>query len=947
VLTDYHAKYLAHELTLRRPSDSADRLATAVASAQVDLNPHQVDAALFAFRSPLSKGVLLADEVGLGKTIEAGLVMSQRWAEHKRRLLVITPSNLRKQWHQELTEKFFLPCVILESKSYNTAMKQGNLKPFEHDDTVVICSYQFARGKAADIRTVPWDLVVIDEAHRLRNVYKPSNVIANTLKLALAGTNKLLLTATPLQNSLLELYGLVSFLDEHTFGDVASFREQFTSTSTGAFDVLKARLRPVCQRTLRRQVLAYVPFTARHPLVQEFTPDQSEDQLYDLVSEYLRRPSLQALPAGQRSLITLVLRKLLASSSFAIAGALNAMSARLKARLAKQDANVVLAEELDQDYEALGETAEEWDEDETPVLSADDRAAIGREIADLDGFAKLATSIQHNAKGKSLLSALDVAFRRAHELGAARKAIIFTESRRTQAYLLRVLGDSPFADGIVLFNGSNTDERSKRIYAEWLARHQGTDRVTGSRTADMRSAIVDYFREQGRIMIATEAGAEGINLQFCSLVVNYDLPWNPQRIEQRIGRCHRYGQKHDVVVVNFVNRKNDADRRVFELLSEKFKLFEGVFGASDEVLGAIESGVDFEKRIAGIYQRCRHPEEIAAAFDELQLELSLEINESMSRTRQQLLEHFDDEVREKLRLRDRDAKESLGRTERQLMAVTRHVLGSRAEFMSDSSFRLNVSPRPDVMPPGVYELPRRAGEAHLYRLGHPLADHVLAEARTRELRVADIELSYEEHEGRISALEPLVGQSGWLSVHQLSVESLDQAEDHLIHVAMVSDGRVLDEEVSARLLTVPGRVTATTAATEAPDSLTTETLARQVTLQARIAERNTRLLEAESEKLEGWADDLKLALEREIKDMDRQIKEARRAALAAQTLEAKLAAQKEVKRLESQRNQKRRSLFEAQDAVDAKRQALIEQIEGKLPQRTTLTPLFVVRWRLC
>ena len=139
----------------------------------------------------------------------------------------------------------------------------------------------------------------------------------------------------------------------------------------------------------------------------------------------------------------------------------------------------------------------------------------------------------------------------------------------------------------------------------------------------MRSALVDYFRDEGRIMIATEAGAEGINLQFCSLVVNYDLPWNPQRIEQRIGRCHRYGQKHDVVVVNFLNRKNEADQRVFELLSEKFQLFEGVFGASDEVLGAIESGVDFEKRIADIYQHCRQTEEIKAAFDQLQLELSL------------------------------------------------------------------------------------------------------------------------------------------------------------------------------------------------------------------------------------------------------------------------------------------------------------------------------------
>lgn len=166
MLTDYHAKYFAHELTKRCPSDSPEKLAGALVDAQVDLNPHQVEAALFAFRSPLSRGALLADEVGLGKTIEAGLVISQRWAERKRRILVITPSNLRKQWHQELSEKFFLPCRILESRFYNEAVEQGNFRPFEGSDTIVICSYQFARSKAADVANTPWHLVVIDEAHR-------------------------------------------------------------------------------------------------------------------------------------------------------------------------------------------------------------------------------------------------------------------------------------------------------------------------------------------------------------------------------------------------------------------------------------------------------------------------------------------------------------------------------------------------------------------------------------------------------------------------------------------------------------------------------------------------------------------------------------------------------------------------------------------------------------
>src|SRR5208337_197272 len=359
----------------------------------------------------------------------------------------------------------------------------------------------------------------IDEAHRLRNVYKPSNVIANTIKMALAGKNKLLLTATPLQNSLLELFGLVSFVDDHTFGDLKSFRDQFANINQGqVFQTLKARLRPVCHRTLRRQVLPYIKYTRRLPLLQEFTPKENEDRLYNLVSGYLQRENLQALPTSQRSLMTLVLRKLLASSTFAIAGALTSLSNRLKTKLRKAEPAESLADELTQDYEALDETAEEWNSDEPEkVLSEDDRTAIEQEIADLDAFASLATSIKHNAKGRALLHGLEIAFAKAAEIGAAQKAVIFTESRRTQSYLLRLLAESPFAEGIVLFNGSNTDDGSKQIYSDWLQRHQGTDRVTGSRTADMRSALVDYFREEGRIMIATEAGAEGINLQFSSL----------------------------------------------------------------------------------------------------------------------------------------------------------------------------------------------------------------------------------------------------------------------------------------------------------------------------------------------------------------------------------------------------------------------------------------------
>ena len=643
--------------------------------------------------------------------------------------------------------------------------------------------------------------------------------------------------------------------------------------------------------------------------------------------------------------MTLVLRKLLASSTFAIAGALTSISNRLKAKLRQQEPARPLEEELDEDYEALDETIEEWSNGESvETLTETDRAAIEQEIADLDAFAALATSIEHNAKGKALLKALDIAFVKAREFGGAEKAIIFTESRRTQDYLLRLLSDSPWHEGVVLFNGSNTDESSRHLLAEWLDRHQGSDRVTGSRTADMRSALVDYFREQGRIMIATEAGAEGINLQFCSLVVNYDLPWNPQRIEQRIGRCHRYGQKHDVVVVNFLNRKNAADQRVYELLAEKFQLFEGVFGASDEILGAIESGVDFEKRIVAIYQNCRRPEDIESAFNQLQLELSLEINASMTSTRQKLLEHFDDEVREKLKVRDEASRACLNRYERLLMQLSRFELGDHAEFIDDSSFRLKALPFPaTAIPLDLYELPRRSGDAHLYRLNHPLAEALLAQAKSRDLPPAEIHFNYGRHDGKVSQLEPFIGKAGWLTLSLFSIESLDQAEDHLIFAASTDKGEILAEELAARLFTMPGSLVKHIQ-DPPPVLLETHLQQRRTAIQRNVSERNARFFAAEADKLDGWADDLKAGLEREIKELDRQIKEVRRATNTALTLEEKLAGQKQIKVLESQRNQKRRSLFEAQDEVDRQRDELIAQIEGKLQQQVNSISLFTMRW---
>lgn len=934
-----------------------EALATTLVDAQVDLNPHQVDAALFACRNPLSRGVILADEVGLGKTIEAGLVIAQHWAERRRNILVVLPANLRKQWYQELLEKFSLESRILEAKSYNTLRKSGDPNPFQSSGKIVLCSYQFAKAKADDIRRVPWDLVVFDEAHRLRNVYKTGNVIARTLKDAVAhAAGKVLLTATPLQNLLLELYGLVSMIDERVFGDLDSFRQQFGQTSREqTFADLRARLMPVCLRTLRRQVQPYVSYTKRIPIVEEFTPTTDELELTALVSDYLRRPDLKALPTGQRQLISLVLWKLLASSTHAIAGALGVMADRLEKQLGALPPDDV-SETLNADYEALGETADEWDAEEAnDGEPLPERSAIQREMQELRHFQVLASSIRQNAKGVALIKALDKAFVELESLKAARKAIIFTESKRTQAYLLELLADTAYAGGVVLFNGTNSDERAQKIYQDWLKKHAGSDRISGSRTADTRAALVEYFREcdnpAGTIMIATEAGAEGINLQFCSLVINYDLPWNPQRIEQRIGRCHRYGQKHDVVVVNFVDLSNEADKRVYELLAQKFQLFEGVFGASDEVLGAIGSGVDFEKRIAEIYKTCRNHEQIKASFEQLQLDLSGEINQAMVKTRQLLLENFDEEVQAKLRVRDADGKATRGRFENMLLDLTRAALPDVAAFDADG-FTLNHLPAPELaghVPLGRYELPRRSGEAHLYRVGHPLAEWVIERAKHGILPAVKLRFDYgafTAHNGRLSTLEALRGKSGQLQVELLTVEALGRKEERLLVAAVDDRGSPLPDDDGEKLLRLPASECTDGAGFSPVAALLAETGCRRDMALAEINQRNLAYFEAEVEKLDAWADDLKLGLEQELKELDRQIKESRREASSALTLEEKINGQKRQRELEQIRNRKRREMFDRQDQIDDERGRLIDELQAGLVQKIDSNVLFSLAWEL-
>ncbi|NPV38094.1 MAG: DEAD/DEAH box helicase family protein [Brevinematales bacterium] len=952
-LTNHHCKYIAYDLT-RKAVGSPDRLSMALFNASVDLNPHQIEAALFALQSPLSMGCILADEVGLGKTIEAGIILCQYWAERRRKILVLTPASIRKQWALELEEKFNLPVLILDSKSYAEAIKQGK-QPLQQK-AILIASYNFANKIKDEIKSITWDVVVIDEAHKLRNAYRPSNKVGQGIRWATEGCKKLLLTATPLQNSLLELYGLTTLIDENIFGDVNAFRAQFMNAGAN-IEELRRRLQSFCKRTLRNQVVEYISYTQRKAITRPFRPTDDEHRLYEAISLFLQRESSYAIPNSQKHLTQIILRKLLASSSKAIAATLQTMKARLeKLRDEKLPPEEDTLDRLFPDEEIEDELLDEIlkEEDENEPLETIDRNKINEEIRELERLSHWAASIGTDTKTQSLLSALEIGFREMAASGAAQKALIFTESRRTQDYLVAFLEQHGYAGKVVAFNGTNSSPAATAIYQQWLEANRDTGRISGSRDVDIRTALVEHFRDHAQIMVATEAAAEGVNLQFCSLVINYDLPWNPQRVEQRIGRCHRYGQKHDVVVINFLNERNEADRRVLELLSEKFRLFSGVFGASDEILGTIESGVDFEKRILAIYQECRTPEEIEAAFKKLQEEMDEIIQQRLEDTRKKLFENFDEDVHERLKLRLDSTREQLDKFSKRFWNLTRHILKDAAQFSEDTlSFRLLQSPKPDIAP-GNYHLITKAHRAaenalevydsYLYRLSHPLGEYVVETAKHLPTSSAHIAFDISHHPSHIHVVEQLKGKSGYLILVKLTIESFE-SEEYLLFSGFDQDGRALDQETFEKLFSCSGKLIEEITLPEA----VIERLRAQAKRHAEATislslERNSQYFNEAREKLEKWADDMVFSAEKALKDTKEQIKALQREARHATTLEEQHAIQEKIRALEKQQRRQRQEIFQVEDEIMARRDELISKLEKRLAQKTETEILFMIQW---
>ena len=939
--THHQGKFFSHWLTLRSRDESA--VARALSAARVDMNPHQVDAALFALKSPVEAGVLLADEVGLGKTIEAGLVLAQHWAQRRRRLLLIVPATLRKQWLQELEDKFQLPAFILESKSFNERRKAKASNPFEIDDAIVVTSYEFAASKQQELAAVRWELVVLDEAHKLRNLYKGKSASKRAVALneALRDRRKVLLTATPFQNSLMELYGLVSFISDEFFGSQEAFQIQYATgrSSEARLNDLRHRLKPICHRTLRRQVQAEggINFTKRFSITQDFTPSDEELDLYEKVSAYLQDDSILAIKPGARHLVTLVVRKILASSTFAIADTLDAIVGRLEANQA------VTAKQIE-DFDTVDELSDELDSDAADGNGPDAGSEAlqaelfnrAQEIERLRGYRALARRIQANRKGEALLLVLDRALAMAEKLGGQRKAVIFTESRRTQDYLRALLEANGYAGRTVLLNGSNNDDDSKALYAEWLQCNANTAAVSGSKTADMKAAVVDAFRSDRDILITTEAGGEGINLQFCSLLVNYDLPWNPQRVEQRIGRVHRYGQKCDVVVVNFVNRKNRADELVYELLDKKFKLFDGVFGASDEILGAIESGVDIEQRILHIYQNCRDAAQIEAEFAALQTELDESISRREDDARRALLENFDEDVVRNLRSRRAGMISQINQYESQFL---RMIAAERPHSL--------ITEKVVQLKEGRYAVswpPAQEAHAGLLRPDQGLGAELCRQAAGRSTPSGTLHFQYSAVTAQLADVREWLGSRGHLRVALMTIETANETLEELVCSALCEDGRSLPEDTAARLLEVPARFEPQHRIAEDRRLPAFEAAVARVL--AGAEKRNEEWFMQESDRLDRWAEDQRLLLKHRIEEVDLQIRDAKRTLRQLDTLEEKARLKREIKRIEQQRDEAMLNFYESKKHIDQRQDELLDRVEAALRMHHKVEVLFDVEWTL-
>ncbi|MBM4777535.1 MAG: DEAD/DEAH box helicase family protein [Archangiaceae bacterium] len=899
----------AEELVRLRRSEEHRRAIAPQRAARIDPNPHQIDAVVFALARVREGGCILADEVGLGKTIEAGLVMTQLLAEGARRVLLIAPKSLVGQWRDELLTLFDLDA------------KEGQPKPGGFDGPGVFLINREAagseKGRDALLASEPFDLCVIDEAHEIfAGIYKrfapsgdydpeaPHARTAGRVKEVLqAGqTPVLLLTATPIQNNLAELWGLVQYVDPlgTLLGDLPTFREVFCANddrqlAPGQEEELRTRLKQVLQRTLRRQAQSFLekPFVNRQARLFEYAMSPAERSLYDDVTRYLLEPGIRAFQGRHRKLLLLGFHRRMASSTLALASSLEHVAARLR-RLAAgetpddRELDALVADLEDDDLRALGD-----DDYAAPAEKVD----VSAEVLRVESFVARAKALVHDdGRFRSLLKAIDFVATRAKAGQGASKLVIFTESLVTQEYLRDALIESGQVrpDDITIFRGTNDGPRAHEALVRWQHEVPPGEATQPSRDIAMRLALVHEFRTRTRVFISTEAGAKGLNLQFCNAVVNWDLPWNPQRIEQRIGRCHRYGQQHDVTVINFIAKDNEAQALTFDILSHKLDLFGIVLSASDQILHRPQGpggdvlvsalGAEFEAELARIYERARTIEEVNAEIRALREKVAEErkrFEETRSRTIGIIEQRFDEDVQHVFRLRRDAVPGSLAELDRDLSRVVLEFLRARqiAFTQKDGVVEIPAGPK---FPEGVtVAIGSVEGHTSLH-LGHPLVASAVEDARQYT------------GGGAVSVKLKAPAKTGRLRLLKASFDGFERVE-LVIPVVAFADGQVLEQSAALELLAQDLKDSKPPA--QRVDDATMQDAQDQAlfVLQADVDQAEHRRFEAASLQAERFLDDRLLVLRKRKRTIEDRIDAAERRREGAVGSEARTDAEHSLK----------------------------------------------------
>jgi adenine-specific DNA-methyltransferase len=921
-------RFEAEDLIRRRRSDEQARTASSQRQGRIDPNPHQIDAVMFALGRIPEGGCILADEVGLGKTIEAGLVVAQLLAEGKRRLLIIVPKPLLGQWQNELFTLFGIEARI------------GSARPDSFDGAGVFVVGRELAGTETVSRILasgePFDLVVIDEAHELfaglyrrfdrRGDHKEESkeaLIAQRVRDAISNAPVLLLTATPIQNSLAELWGLVQYVEPTgtLLGNLDTFRKVFcpgddATIAEGQADELRRRMSSVCQRTLRRQAQEFMerPFVQRRCRLFEYTMEPDERALYDDVTRWLLEPDLVAFSGGSRHLLLLGFHRRMASSTAALAASLERVCVRLERIASREPIDDIAVREFLADLEEEDEE-EKASEPDAPPASHADPVRARAELERVRTFAGRARRLGSGAKAAALLRAVK-------QLGD-RKALVFTESLATQDFLLEHLVVNGFAPAdVTLFRGTNDSSRAAEALERWL--RETPPREKPGRDIAVRLALVHEFKTRSRVMIATEAGAKGLNLQFCDVVVNYDLPWNPQRIEQRIGRCHRYGQEHDVTVVNFISADNEADQLTFEILARKLDLFGRVLDTSDHVLHepatdapeaiAGSLGVAVERELQRIHEQARSKEQLVRELAGLRDDVDARrrsIEDGWRHAAGLIQSRLDEDVQRVFRRIRDDLPESLAGVDRAVDRLITSYLEARAipHRRTDKDGRILLE-----VDGGLFVIGSAKGieGAEPLHLGHSLVAKAIEDARRASAEVKAVSIDSAHASPRLREMR---GQRGRLLIAKVGHAGFEPV-DRLVILA-AAGGRMLDPVLAREAVSLPMETAHPGIGLATPDELIDDALDEAVFLDQEEVESGERArFDAALGRLERSVEDRMLILRRRIAVLEKKKGNALAERDRALSADAREGAERTLKKLEAEGSEFEMMLVELEQRTD-------------------------------